>query len=260
MCTIGGTMNTFKLKMIALAAMVIDHIGYYFEDMPLLLRAVGRISFPLFLFCMIWGYHYTSDRKKFLLRLYRMSVFMGIFMYGIEKYFPTDGFGYGYHNIFATMLWVGIFISTIETYIEDRRKGLLCVVGVMALVLIHYAAPVYIPFLRGISGDYTASVFPNFLHVEYGFAYIVLGVLMYFSKERTELLGILYILFCVYQLAEELSMPEYGFPLQWLMIFALPMMIRYNNEKGYDLKYFFYAFYPAHTFLLFYLANFVVAA
>lgn len=39
------------------------------------------------------------------------------------------------------------------------------------------------------------------------------------------------------------------------MILALPLMLRYNNEKGYGWKYFFYAFYPLHTFALFYFAN-----
>ena len=49
-----------------------------------------------------------------------------------------------------------------------------------------------------------------------------------------------------------------GVPTQWLMIGALPLMMRYNQEKGRGMKYFFYVFYPAHTFLLFYLANFVI--
>lgn len=53
-------------------------------------------------------------------------------------------------------------------------------------------------------------------------------------------------------------MVDFGIPMQWLMIAALPLMMRYNNKKGYGMKYFFYLFYPAHTFLLFYIANFVL--
>ncbi len=36
-----------------------------------------------------------------------------------------------------------------------------------------------------------------------------------------------------------------------MMIGALPFMLRYNNEKGYGMKYFFYIFYPAHSFYYF---------
>ena len=65
-------MNTFTLKMIALVLMVIDHIGYYFEGTPSWLRWLGRGSYPLFLFCMVWGYQYTRNRKRYhVLFLYR---------------------------------------------------------------------------------------------------------------------------------------------------------------------------------------------
>ena len=50
---------------------------------------------------------------------------------------------------------------------------------------------------------------------------------------------------------------ESGTAWQSFMILALPLILRYNNQKGRGMKYFFYIFYPAHTFLLFYLANFV---
>ena len=48
-----------------------------------------------------------------------------------------------------------------------------------------------------------------------------------------------------------------GKPSKLILKFALPLMLRYNGKKGPGLKYFFYFFYPAHTFFLFYLANFV---
>ena len=79
-------MNTFRLKMIALILMVIDHIGLYFAWAPGWFRLLGRGSYPLFLFCMIWGYHYTHDRKKYLLRLYLMGVFMGFFCYALNNF------------------------------------------------------------------------------------------------------------------------------------------------------------------------------
>lgn len=93
-------MNTFTLKMIALVLMVIDHIGYYFEGTPSWLRWLGRGSYPLFLFCMVWGYQYTRNRKRYLLRLYLMSLFMTFFSYTVDAVFVSQN-GYGNHNIFS---------------------------------------------------------------------------------------------------------------------------------------------------------------
>ncbi len=41
---------------------------------------------------------------------------------------------------------------------------------------------------------------------------------------------------------------------QWMMIAALPLIALYNGERGnYSLKYLFYAFYPLHIWILYFL-------
>lgn len=245
-------MNTFTLKMIALILMVIDHLGYYFYELPIWFRLLGRGSYPLFLFCMVWGYHYTRDRKKYLFRLYLMSIFMTIFGYIINATFPSES-GYGNHNIFLSMFLVGILISTIELFQKDKKKGWMMLGGIFLVQILYYVLPVLFPFLRTLSGDTLTGLIPNLVLNEYGFEFIVLGVLMYFLKEKKDAFCVMYILFCLGQFSME--MLDYGMIIQALMIIALPFMLHYNNQKGPGMKYFFYAFYPAHTFLLFYLAN-----
>lgn len=106
-------MTTFSLKILAVIFMFIDHIGFYFEDFPVVFRLLGRLSYPLFLFCMVWGYHYTKNRKIYLIRLYIMSLFMTIFGYIVDLFMPTNQ-GFGNHNIFLPMFIICILISTIE--------------------------------------------------------------------------------------------------------------------------------------------------
>ena len=96
-------MNTFTLKMTALILMVLDHIGCYFDGAPVWLNWLGRLSYPLFLFCMVQGYRHTRSRKRYLLRLYLMSVFMTVFGCAIDVFLPTEG-GYGNHNIFLPLM------------------------------------------------------------------------------------------------------------------------------------------------------------
>lgn len=70
-------MSQFSLKIIALVAMTIDHVGLVFgmerwNLLPLdssVLRAIGRIAFPLFAFCLAQGWHKTHNRKRYFQNL-----------------------------------------------------------------------------------------------------------------------------------------------------------------------------------------------
>lgn len=247
-------MSIFHLKCIALVCMVLDHIGFYFEAAPPWLGCIGRISYPLFLFCMAWGYHYTRNRKLHLLRLYLLSIGMTIFSYTLDTLFPTPN-GYGNHNIFLSLFLVCLLISTIEGFQRNRKHGFFLLGAIAAAQVFYFLLPNILPFTRQLNGDLLTGIVPNLALNEYGPAFIALGVALYFLLEKTELLSVVYILFSISQFSSE--MINGGPVTQWMMLFALPLMLRYNGKKGPGLKYFFYFFYPAHTFFLFYLANFV---
>lgn len=254
-------MSIFALKCTALCLMVLDHIGIYFgSHMPyelyLFLRILGRLSYPLFLFCMTQGYRHTRSRKKYLLRLYLGSLFMTGFMISIDAAFPTDGFGYGYHNIFLPLFLVGLLISTIEAFQNDKKTGWIMAGCIFALQLLYSLTPMFVPALRNYSGDILTGIIPNLALNEYGLLFIILGLCMYFLQDRKDVFTIVYLLFCIAQFSDEMLSGEVpGMPVQWFMVFALPFMQRYNGKRGRSFKYFFYIFYPAHTFLLFYLGN-----
>ncbi len=263
----GNGMSTFGLKMLAATFMLLDHVYLYFFapslGAPLILTCIGRMAYPLFLFCMVWGYHYTRSRKVYLLRLYLLSIFMTVFCYAVDSYFPTEN-GFGFHNIFLSLFLVGALISTIEIFQKDRKRGIVLFSVIFAVqVLYIYAERILravFPSLPGLSGDTITGIVPNLYLNEYGFEFVALGVLMYFLKDKKELFCAAYILFCIAQFSAEMISGELGLPVQWLMIAALPLMMSYNHEKGRGMKYFFYVFYPAHAFLLFYLANFAVGS
>lgn len=59
----------YHLKLIALITMFIDHIGAVFFPQLRILRAIGRISFPIYVFLAAEGCRYTSSRWKYMLRL-----------------------------------------------------------------------------------------------------------------------------------------------------------------------------------------------
>ncbi len=220
------SLRSFDLKLLALLFMLIDHIGAYFPAAPEWFRWLGRIAFPLFLFCLVWSYHYTHSRWRFLLRLYLMSLFMAALRWWLESRWPTEE-GFGNHNIFVPMLLTCLLISTIEAWQENPKRG-----------------------------DLLTGLVPNLALCEFGFEFVALGVAMYFLRERPRQLAAVYLLFCLYQFSEEIL--HFGEAVQFWMALALPFMLAYNRQRGPGLKWFFYVFYPAHLILLFWLANFVL--
>ena len=66
-------MNTYKLKLIAIITMLIDHIAAVLIPSDtmlwLVMRCIGRLAFPIFVFLLVEGFHHTRDVKKYLLRL-----------------------------------------------------------------------------------------------------------------------------------------------------------------------------------------------
>lgn len=244
-------MTIFSLKLTAAILMTLDHIGFYFPAAPAWFRWLGRGAYPLFLFCMAQGYAYTRSRKRYLLRLYLMSVFMTFLGLFLDAYIPSEG-GYGNHNIFLPLFLTGVLISAAELYRQDRKQGGL-LLGAAALVQVLYCLlPFLLPFTQNFSGDVLTGVVPNLAVNEYGFEFIALGMAMYFLRDRREALAAVYLIFCIYQFSAEALYG--GFPVQWMMALALPLMLRYNGEKGRGWKWFFYLYYPAHTCLLFLLS------
>lgn len=62
----------FQLKVIALLGMIIDHVNTHFADLlglPFWVSWIGRFVAPVFLFLLMEGFRYTSNRKAYFFRL-----------------------------------------------------------------------------------------------------------------------------------------------------------------------------------------------
>ena len=66
--------DTGLLKLIAVIAMTIDHVGAVLLPEVGILRWVGRLALPIFAYCLMVGLTHTRNVKKYLLRLLIMAV------------------------------------------------------------------------------------------------------------------------------------------------------------------------------------------
>jgi hypothetical protein len=254
-------MTSTSLKVIALILMLLDHIGQFIPGTPLWLHWLGRLSAPVFMFCMAWGFYYTHDRKRYLLRMYFFGVGMGMIDL-ICNNSIADPYAMMTNNIFVTLLLVAVIVWLIETRKTDKPKGnkaIALFAGYQILTtLLCVLAGQLVPLTGMMS--FVGAITGNLIFNEGSFIFVFLGVLIYFNRTDKKRLILAYGLFCLGFLALEWAIdPRFSALLynnyQWMMIGSLPLMLSYNGEKGRGLKYLFYIFYPVHIVVLFFIGN-----
>ena len=83
-------LNGFILKIMAIVFMTIDHIGLFMEnyenleEIAMIFRIIGRLSFPLIIFLLVEGIRHTKDVGKYF---FRLSLVALVFLIGQVLYY-----------------------------------------------------------------------------------------------------------------------------------------------------------------------------
>lgn len=217
-------MSANVLKMIALVAMTIDHIGCVLFPECQWMRIVGRIAFPIFAYMIAEGCQYTRNRLRYFLQIFLLGMGMQIVLW-----------------VFTASLYQSVFIafsmSILLIYAIDRAKEkgkigdwacLLLVVGSIAFL--------YLGLPRILQGtDY---------YIDYSMIGLAIPVLCYFVKKR--------ILKMIALAIGLLGLSLYYGGIQWFCLLSIPLLGLYNNKRGFvGFKYLFYLYYPAHLCILY---------
>ena len=242
--TPAGNTATAWLKIIALVFMFIDHAGkMLFPGIPEL-RMIGRIAFPIYVWCMIVGFHYTRSVPKYLLRvlivglasqpLYNISlnhtwnqpnVFLTLFLglcalWGIrEKKYLSHIWAPAAALILATLLnadygWKGVLLFLLLYAVRDSRPG---IAAVLSAYFLFY----------GSFFSVTKSFF--------GFSFDVNALDPSLSKPLSSLLrmetyGMLSMPFILFRFKKDLKLPRWVgyalYPAHLLLLYGLEQIIR----------------------------------
>ncbi|MBR6185817.1 MAG: hypothetical protein IKQ41_06090 [Clostridia bacterium] len=233
----GGNENTGFLKLCAILFMLVDHIGVAFFPGVKTLRIIGRIAFPLFVWCLCVGVEYTRNIWKYALRLLLIGVLsQPPFMLALNHQWYQL-------NVFATLLMGVLGIAAIRT-----NKFGSCYWGPALALLI-----------------------PCAVAMDYGWMGVLFIFLLYACRKQRSSIAALMIAYCLYWGYGTYNV-EYvlGIPLptairflpnstrlladigriQFWAILSLPLMLWPMRSRLRLPKWAGYAAYPAHLLVI----------
>jgi hypothetical protein len=224
-------MNAFSLKIIALTAMFIDHIGAvlvpYNTRAYWICRIIGRIAFPIFCFLLVEGFYHTKDVKKYLRRL-------GIF--ALISELPFDllfSLGYGFSSLFKQQnVFFTLFLGLLVLYL-------------MSISETKYGKNTFKSNLLSSLAIIAGCAAALLLAADYSFMGILLIVTFYIFRSSKYILTMAVVMVTYFS----------GYPIEVLAVISMIFILRYNGNKGpQGNKYFYYAFYPVHMLCIYFIS------
>lgn len=205
-----------QFKLLACLLMVIDHVGAVFFPKLIILRIVGRFSFPLFAYLFAKGYQNTRSHRDYFIRL---------LLFGAIAQVP-------YYYLFGWKL------NIILTFAYN----------LVLLRLIHFLKSSPIKLITLIAGMVVAS----WLQFDYGwYATAIILLLIAYDEQCKGKWGLMWI--GCWSVIHALSWLVSSYqPLAGLAIVLLPRhttKVR-SSRPSLWVKYGFYTFYPLHLLIL----------
>lgn len=212
-------MNSFTIKLIAFSTMIIDHIGLFFFPNIILLRIIGRLSFPLFAWLIANGASKTHSIKKYLLRILCLALVSQIPFTLANRFIDPN---FSSLNVVFTLFLGLISVAFIQRF---RNK----LVWFLAITFLSIAA--------------------SLLRVDYGpFGVILIATYYIFRNNIKHLLFAQIFIFAFFNLL----MGYNGFlSIETFGIVSLLFIVLYNGKQGVRAKNIFYFFYPIQYIIIY---------
>ena len=227
--------DAFQLKLIAIIAMFINHLGHTFElewTHPLwqfFYLTIGFFTFPTMAYLLVEGFFYTRNRWKYAGRL---AVFWLLSILPFQYVFhPNDSWINPVNNIMFTLLMGIILLMLSERFPQPSVQCLFVFLFVIVTIQSDWnglGIPIIFAFykLRGQK---------NAIRDVLAIAAMALFLLS-FPRE-----------FQLWSSDMMVCLSSLG------LLLVIPLLQAYNGQRGYSpkwVKWGFYAFYPLHLSIL----------
>ena len=189
----GRGIDGFWLKMLAVVTMLIDHIGAIFFPGVLWIRAIGRLSFPIYAFLLTEGFHHTRSTDSYpahqnIFFTLALSLFMLDKCRDEKAYWKNMGWLLGV-MITAELLHVdygcgGVLVVLLFERLRERKKLMAAAVSLLFIFLWggvqSFAALALLPILlyNGERGRKIKYVFYTFYPVHLAILWLLKLILV----------------------------------------------------------------------------------
>lgn len=227
-----------------MALMLIDHVGATIINqidanilhtslihiLYIIMRALGRISFPIFLFFIIEGFMHIKDNRvrlqKYVLRLFAFALISEIpydfAMFGVVLEFE-------HQNVYFTLLfalWNIISIHFVLEKIDASPEKIIRIILAISCVAV---------------STLTFMILAHIFHIDYGWYAILASTCMYLGyRWKHPLIGVITGILALLPVLQ----------IEFIALCAVPLIAMYNGERGKQNKIVFYGFYPVHLLVL----------
>ena len=223
------------IKMIAIAAMTVDHLawvffpGYSTNPVALFMHIIGRLTAPIMMFFIVEGYFHTRSVTKYIQRMFAFAV-LSHFAYALmfdKNFIPLQNSVFDQTSVMWTFA-LGLTALAISKSDNPNLKQW------------HKTALVWICLLAAFPADWSTPAAVSILYMGQNrdnFKKKTLWFMFYMT-----MYAIVYAIFLD---------PLYGL-LQMFVALAIPLWRMYNGERGTwkGMKWLFYFYYPVHLALL----------
>jgi len=209
-------MTAFKLKLIAIITMIIDHIGLFFFYNDLIFRVVGRLSFPIFAWLIANGAVHTKNIKKYLVRLLILAVVSQPVVFLVDPFYDRI------NAVFT--LFIGLVVIAIIQNIKNKFIW------------------IFVIFLGCVASEV--------LRTDYGAMGVLSIVFFYIFFRNKKLMTLSQLVIYVFPYVRVFDFESFRFAAslrdfyEVFAVFALVLILLYNGKRGVGVRGVFYLIYP----------------
>ena len=228
------------LKIIACVSMVFDHIGVIMFPNAIWLRAIGRLAYSLFAFCIAEGCFYTKDKIKHLIVIAMLGVVIQLFEYVFLEMIDLSIF-----IVFSISIILIYLLDDIDKAIRNKKK----ITSIISISI----------FLALVVGLNILTYYTLIFEANFGYYGIMVPVILYAIKKYLNKHSWWIYIDCI--ALAFLFVARTFITNNVVVLFSflvIPLLLMYNEKRGkWKIKYFFYLFYPLHLAVI-YLINLLI--